>query len=101
MKTKPIPILLALVASFIACVLSIVQGVEFSVFFRRFCATALIFLFLGFILKMVIDHGFKTEEDEDADTEGEEDGEGEADSESSDDENADQSDEDDDEYDEL
>lgn len=61
MKTKPIPIMITLAAAFISCVASIMQGVDFSVFVSRLAITAVVFLVLGTIIKMILDAAFKEE----------------------------------------
>ncbi|MCR5453292.1 MAG: hypothetical protein K6F00_11770 [Lachnospiraceae bacterium] len=65
MNTKQIPIIIVLLSAGIVCVISIVQGAEFSVFFRRFVTTVLIFTVVGTIVKILLDQAFGTgEEDE-------------------------------------
>ncbi len=64
MNTKPIPIIITLAAAFISCVFSIVQRVEFSVFVRRLVLVVIIFLFMGTVIKMVLDYAFKTLEEQ-------------------------------------
>ncbi len=60
MNTKPIPIIITLAAAFISCVVSILQRVEFSVFVTRLLIVVLIFLFMGTVIKIVLDYSFKT-----------------------------------------
>ncbi|SFH62726.1 hypothetical protein SAMN04487830_103121 [Pseudobutyrivibrio sp. OR37] len=60
MKTKPIPIIIALAAASISCVISIMQHVEFSVFVSRLLVVVVIFLVMGTIIKMILDYSFRT-----------------------------------------
>ncbi|MCR4781970.1 MAG: hypothetical protein K5851_04400 [Lachnospiraceae bacterium] len=63
-NTKPLPIAICLLASGIACVISIIQGVDFGVFVKRFALVALIFYVLGVIVRVVIDRTFKIDMEE-------------------------------------
>jgi hypothetical protein len=63
-NTKPLPIIICLLASGIACVISILQGVDFGIFVRRFALTALVFYLLGVIVRVVIDRTFKIDMEE-------------------------------------
>ncbi|QFJ55504.1 hypothetical protein [Pseudobutyrivibrio xylanivorans] len=58
-NTKPIPIIITLAAAFIACVMSIVQHVEFSVFVARLLVVVVIFLFMGTVIKLILDYAFR------------------------------------------
>ena len=78
MNTKQVPILIILLAAGISCVFSIVQKVSFSVFFRRFLITVLVFTIVGWIVKTLLDKAFNNEIEGE---EGEESEEGESDSE--------------------
>ena len=60
MNTKPIPVIIALAAALLSCVISIVQHVEFSVFVSRLLVVVLIFLVMGTIIKMILDYSFRT-----------------------------------------
>ena len=64
MKTKPIPIIICLLASGISCLISIMQGVKFTTFVFRFAVTALIFYFFGILIRVVIDRSFKIDKEE-------------------------------------
>jgi len=64
MKTKPIPIIICLLASGISCLISIMQGVKFTTFVFRFVVTALIFYFFGILIRVVIDRSFKIDKEE-------------------------------------
>ena len=60
MNTKPIPIIITLAAAFISCVMSIFQRVDFSVFVARLLIVVCVFLFLGTLIKIVLDYAFRT-----------------------------------------
>lgn len=64
MNTKPIPALVALSASGITCVLSILQQVKFSVFVLRFAVVAALFYIIGSVIRVVIDRAFKVDAEE-------------------------------------
>lgn len=72
MNTKQIPILIVLLSAGISCVFSIVQKVPFSIFFKRFLITVLVFTVVGWIVKTLLDKAFNNEEEAE---EGEGDGE--------------------------
>lgn len=59
MNTKPIPIIITLAAAFISCVISIIQRVDLSVFVSRLLVVVIIFLFMGTIIKMILDYAFR------------------------------------------
>ena len=59
MNTKPIPIIITLAAAFISCVISIIQRVELSVFVSRLLIVVIIFLFMGTVIKMILDYAFR------------------------------------------
>ncbi|MCR4998853.1 MAG: hypothetical protein K6A05_03330 [Lachnospiraceae bacterium] len=61
METKRIPPIVALTACAISCIVSIVQGVSFGTFTVRLVVSALLFLTLGTIIKMVFDWAFAPE----------------------------------------
>lgn len=58
MNTKPVPITIVLIAAATSCVLSVLQGVEFRVFFFRLLFTVIAFAILGTIAKIVLDKVF-------------------------------------------
>ncbi|MBR1623412.1 MAG: hypothetical protein IJ675_05825 [Pseudobutyrivibrio sp.] len=60
MNTKPIPVIITLTAALISCIMSIFQHVEFQVFVSRLLIVVLIFLFMGTIIKMILDYSFRT-----------------------------------------
>ena len=60
MNTKPVPVIITLAAAFISCVVSIFQRVEFSVFVTRLLIVVLVFMFMGTVIKLVLDYSFRT-----------------------------------------
>jgi len=64
MNTKPIPVILALIACLISCVISILEGVSFALFVKRFAITAVVFLVLGFVITIFLNKGFQVEQEE-------------------------------------
>ena len=64
MNTKPIAVILTLVACLISCVISIVEGVRFGVFVERFAITALVFLALGTAITVFLNKGFQVDQEE-------------------------------------
>ncbi len=59
-NTKPVPIVITLAAAFISCVVSILQNVDFSIFVARLLVVVLIFMFMGTVIKIILDYSFKT-----------------------------------------
>lgn len=59
MNTKPLPAILALIAGFVTCIISFVQGVDVTVFAKRFIIVCLVFFVLGVIISIVIHMNFK------------------------------------------
>ena len=55
---------MTLCACLISCIVSIIQGVDFGIFVLRFAVTAVVFLFLGFIIQIFLNIGFKVEKEE-------------------------------------
>lgn len=69
MKTKQIPITVVLMGAAAACVISILQQVEFSVFFKRLLITVIVFSIIGTFAKIALDAVFnKKAEEEDSQT---------------------------------
>lgn len=64
MNTKPIPIMITLIAAFISCIASVIQGVSFGVFTKRLLLSVLCFAVIGIIVRVMIDRSFKTMEEE-------------------------------------
>lgn len=58
LKTKPLPIIIVLIAAGLSSVISIIQGQDFSTFFFRLLVSVLVFAFLGSLVKMVLDMVF-------------------------------------------
>ena len=59
-NTKPVPIIITLAAAFISCIVSISQRVDFSIFVTRLLVVVLIFLFMGTVIKIILDYSFRT-----------------------------------------
>ena len=59
MNTKPIPAVLALIAGFVTCIMSFVQGIDVVVFAKRFVFVCLIFYVIGTVICVVINMNFK------------------------------------------
>lgn len=59
-NTKPVPIVITLAAAFISCIVSILQRVDFSIFVTRLLVVVLIFLFMGTVIKIILDYSFRT-----------------------------------------
>lgn len=77
MNTKPIPILITLTAAFISCLASVIQGVTFAIFTRRFLLTVLCFAIIGIVVRVVVERSFKTMEQDEGQSEEESDEEAE------------------------
>ena len=59
MNTKPVPAVLALIAGFVTCIMSFVQGIDVVVFAKRFVFVCLIFYVIGIVICVVINMNFK------------------------------------------
>lgn len=68
-NTKPVPIVITLAAAFISCIVSILQRVDFSIFVARLLVVVLIFMFMGTVIKIILDYSFRTLEPVSMDTE--------------------------------
>lgn len=66
MNRKSLPIIITLIAALISCVSSILIGVSFDVFVKRFAITVVVFYIIGSIIKVAMDIGFKVDEEETA-----------------------------------
>lgn len=64
MNTKPLPIIVTLVACLISCVVSIFEGVGFRIFVIRFALTALIFYVVFSFVRVFLDIGLKVDKEE-------------------------------------
>lgn len=58
MKTKQIPVLIALAAGLITCIVSFLNQVEMGRFVRNLCLAVVIFYILGCIVKLILDKNF-------------------------------------------
>ncbi|MBR1572755.1 MAG: hypothetical protein IJ655_08425 [Lachnospiraceae bacterium] len=72
MNTKPIPIIITLIAALVSCVASILQHVSFTVFTTRLLCAVIIFGVMGSIVKVVLDKSINVMEEEEGDDENEE-----------------------------
>lgn len=81
MNTKQIPAILALAAGFFTCIMSFVQGVDITVFAKRFIIVCIVFFVIGTVARILIEVNFQeflnpepeTEDTEENDEAGEED----------------------------
>lgn len=64
MNTKPIPIIITLIAAFISCIASVIQRVSFDIFTKRLLLAVICFAIIGIIVRVVIERSFKTMEEE-------------------------------------
>lgn len=65
MNTKTLPAILALIAGFVTCIMSFAQGVDITVFAKRFIIVCIVFFVLGVIISVIINMNFKDmDEDE-------------------------------------
>lgn len=59
MNTKPIPAILALLAGFFTCIMSFVQGVDITVFAKRFIIVCIVFFIIGMAARLIIEMNFR------------------------------------------
>lgn len=64
MNTKPIPIIITLIAALVSCVASIIQHVSFTVFTTRLLWAVIIFGVIGSIVKVILDKSLNVMEEE-------------------------------------
>lgn len=64
MNTKPIPIIITLIAALVSCVASIIQHVSFTIFTTRLLWVVIIFGVMGSIIKVVLDKSLNVMEEE-------------------------------------
>lgn len=66
MKTKHIPVMIALAAGLITCFISFFNHVGIEKFVGTLCLVVVIFLIIGLVVKVVLDKNFplETEEEE-------------------------------------
>lgn len=63
MKTKIIPVILALIAGFITCIVSIMNRASPREFVTALLSVVLIFLVIGFVWKIILDRSFPPPEE--------------------------------------
>lgn len=61
MKTKQIPVLLALAAGLITCIISFLNQAGTGRFVRNLCLAVVIFYILGCVVKLILDKSFPIE----------------------------------------
>ena len=59
MKTKSIPVIIMLLAGFLACIYGIINHTEIITFVWTLLLVMIVFYVLGFVIKIVIDKNFK------------------------------------------
>ncbi len=59
MNTKPLPAIIMLGACGISCAMSIYQKVDFNLFTVRLAVSAIVFMIIGTVVKMVLDYACK------------------------------------------
>jgi hypothetical protein len=64
MNTKPIPIIITLIAALVSCVASIIQNVSFTIFTTRLLWAVIIFGVIGSIVKVILDKSLNVMEEE-------------------------------------
>lgn len=64
MNTKPIPIIITLIAALVSCVASIIQHVSFTIFTTRLLCAVIIFGVIGSIVKVILDKSLNVMEEE-------------------------------------
>lgn len=64
MNTKPLAVIITLIACLISCVISIVEGVGFALFVKRFALTTLVFFIIGVVITVFINKGFQVDKEE-------------------------------------
>ena len=63
MKTKPIPAIIMLTAGFVACIVGILQHFSFGTYVKILFLVLIGFYFLGCIVKLFLDKGFRVMDD--------------------------------------
>lgn len=58
MNTKPIPIIMALSAALVSCLISISQGVDFATFLARLILSVFLFYFVGIVVGIFLLNAF-------------------------------------------
>ena len=70
MNTKPIPIIITLLAAGVSCAISFLQGVEFSTFLVRLLLTVLFFYLIGIVVGILMYNAFPPSPKEEPDSSG-------------------------------
>ena len=65
MNTKPIPIIITLLAAGITCLVSAIQRVPFAIYTKRLFVTVVCFALIGTVIKVILDRSFPVMEEED------------------------------------
>ncbi len=60
LKTKSLPIIITLLGAGIACVISVIQFTDFSIFFTRLIKAVIFFGIIGVVVKLVLDLMFNS-----------------------------------------
>lgn len=69
MNTKPIPIIITLLAAGISCLVSAIQGVSFGIYTKRLIITVVCFAVIGIVVRVVLDRSFAVMEPKSEDEE--------------------------------
>ncbi len=64
MNTKPIPIIITLLAAGITCLVSAIQRVPFAIYTKRLFVTVVCFALIGTVIKVILDRSFPVMEEE-------------------------------------
>ncbi|MBD8914655.1 MAG: hypothetical protein UEY91_08420 [Lachnospiraceae bacterium] len=64
MNTKPIPIIITLLAAGITCLVSAIQRVPFAIYTKRLFIAVVCFALIGTVIKIVLDRSFPVMEEE-------------------------------------
>lgn len=67
MNTKPIPIIITLLAAGITCLVSAIQRVPFGIYTKRLFIAVVCFALIGTVIKVILDRSFSVMEEEDQD----------------------------------
>ena len=65
MNTKPIPIIITLLAAGITCLVSAIQRVPFAIYTKRLFIAVVCFALIGTVIKVILDRSFPVMEEED------------------------------------
>lgn len=64
MNTKPIPVIITLLAAAITSLASVIQGVSFDIFTKRLLGAVVCFAIMGIIVRVILDRSFRIMEPE-------------------------------------